>query len=117
MGTDFLIWKWHPKGAELGNSKKEMSIRYGSTLRVRPGQAAVFLYQSNGAYEVMIGPKDLPIRTDNFPILASIIGLGYAGGTPFPAEVFFINLERGMEVKFTVPYFRGHSCRARVYGI
>ena len=104
--TDFLIWKWHPKGAELGNSKKEMSIRYGSTLRVRPGQAAVFLYQSNGAYEVMIGPKDLPIRTDNFPILASIIGLGYAGGTPFPAEVFFINLERGMEVKFTVPYFR-----------
>lgn len=104
--TDFLIWKWRPKGAELGNSKKEMSIRYGSTLRVRPGQAAVFLYQSNGAYEVMIGPKDLPIRTDNFPILASIIGLGYAGGTPFPAEVFFINLERGMEVKFTVPYFR-----------
>ena len=104
--TDYLIRKWRPKGVELGASKKENSIRYGSVLRVHPGQAAVFLYQNDGAYDVIVGPKDIPIKTDNFPVLASIIGLAYAGGTPFLAEVYFINLERGMEVRFTVPYFR-----------
>jgi len=104
--TDYLIRKWRPKGVELGVSRKENSIRYGSSLRVHPGQAAVFLYQNDGAYDVIIGPKDISVKTDNFPVLASIIGLAYAGGTPFQAEVYFINLERGMEVHFTVPYFR-----------
>lgn len=38
---DYLIWKWRPDaGREVGGSKKENSIRYGSSLRVRPGQAA-----------------------------------------------------------------------------
>lgn len=104
--TDFLIWKWRPSGVELGASKKEHAVRYGSSLRVRPGQAAVFLYQSDGAFEVIQGPKDTIIKSENFPILSSIIGLAYAGGTPFQAEVYFVNLERGMEVRFTVPYFR-----------
>lgn len=37
---DFLIWKWRPDSSrEAGQSKKENSIRYGSSLRVRPGQA------------------------------------------------------------------------------
>ena len=104
--TDYLIRKWRPKGVELGASRKENAIRYGSSLRVHPGQAAVFLYQNDGAYEVITGPKDIAIKTDNFPVLASLIGLAYAGGTPFQAEIYFINLERGMEVRFTVPYFR-----------
>lgn len=104
--TNYLIRKWRPQGVELGASRKEHAIRYGSSLRVHPGQAAVFLYQNDGAYDVIIGPKDIAVKTDNFPVLASIIGLAYAGGTPFQAEVFFVNLERGMDVRFTVPFFR-----------
>ena len=104
---DFLIWKWRPDAEQaVGSSKKENSIRYGSSLRVRPGQAAVFLYQNKGEYDIITGPYDDVIRTDNMPVLASIVGLAYNGGTPFQAEVYFINLAKGMEIPFTVPYFR-----------
>ena len=40
------------------------------------------------------------------PILANIIGTAYAGGTPFQAEIYYFNLARGMEIPFTIPYFR-----------
>ena len=104
---DFLIWKWRPDATQAaGNSKKENSIRYGSSLRVRPGQAAVFLYQNKGDYDIIVGPYDDIIKTENLPVLSSIIGLAYKGDTPFQAEVYFINLARGMELPFTIPFFR-----------
>ena len=104
---DFLIWKWRPDANHVvGGSKKENSIRYGSSLRVRPGQAAVFLYQNKGEYDIITGPYDDIIKTDNMPVLASIIGLAYKGGTPFQAEVYYINLAKGMQIPFTIPYFR-----------
>ena len=104
---DFLIWKWRPDAnLAVGASKKENNIRYGSSLRVRPGQAAVFLYQNKGEYDIIMGPYDDIIKTDNMPVLASIVGLAYKGGTPFQAEVYFINLARGMQLPFTIPYFR-----------
>ena len=77
---DFLIWKWRPNAErEVSASKKENSIRYGSSLRVRPGQAAVFLYQNKGEYDVITGPFDDIVKTENLPVLASIIGLAYKG--------------------------------------
>lgn len=104
---DFLIWKWRPNAqAMAGSSKRENSIRYGSSLRVRPGQAAVFLYQNKGDYDIILGPYDDIIKSENFPVLASIVGLAYKGGTPFQAEVYYINLAKGMELPFTIPYFR-----------
>lgn len=104
---DFLIWKWRPDAAaEAGTSRKENSIRYGSSLRVKPGQAAVFLYQNKGEYDVIVGPFDDVVKTENMPVLASIVGLAYAGGTPFQAEVYYINLAKGMEIPFTIPFFR-----------
>ncbi len=104
---DYLIWKWRPDaGRRVGGSNKENSIRYGSSLRVRPGQAAVFLYQNKGEYDIITGPYDDIIRAENMPVLASIVGLAYRGGTPFQAEVYFINLARGMELPFTIPFFR-----------
>ena len=104
---DFLIWKWRPNAqAEAGGSRKENNIRYGSSLRVHPGQAAVFFYQNKGEYDIITGPYDDIVKTDNMPVLASIVGLAYKGGTPFQAEVYFINLARGMELPFTIPYFR-----------
>ena len=104
---DFLIWKWRPNAsAEAGASKKENNIRWGSSLRVRPGQAAVFFYQNKGSYDVITGPFDDVLKTDNLPVLAGLVGMAYKGGTPFQAEVYFINLARGMELPFVIPYFR-----------
>lgn len=67
--TDFLIWKWRPnKNEAVGESKKENAIRYGSSLRVKPGQAAVFLYQKKGEFDVVFGPFDDIIKSENLPV-------------------------------------------------
>ena len=103
----YLIWKWHPGAKALGESKRENSIRTSSVLRVKDGEVAVFVYkQKDGTMQDFIeGPFDKTIKTGNFPILESIIGLFYEGDTPFQAEVYFINLAKVVQVKFGVPYF------------
>ena len=104
---DFLIWKWRPAGQEANSTRKENAIRTGSSISVRPGQAAVFLYQQKeGEYDIIKGPYNDIIKTENLPILSSIIGAAYAGGTPFQAEVYYFNLAKNMEIPFTIPYFR-----------
>jgi membrane protease subunit (stomatin/prohibitin family) len=89
----YLIWKWRPKGAELGNSARENSIRFGSTLSVKDGEVAVFRYtQKDGTpQEYIEGPFDKKIEAANFPILSSIMGAAFGGSSPFVAEVYFIN--------------------------
>ena len=98
----FLIWKWRPAGAQLGNNNRENAIRWGSSLRVREGEVAVFVYSSqDGTFQDFIeGPSDTIVETENLPVIASVIGLAYQGGTPFPAEVYFINLARVIQVPF-----------------
>ena len=115
----YLIWKWHPAGSQQGNSRRENAIRWGSSLRVKDGEAAVFVYnQPDGTRQDFIeGPYDGIIKTDNFPVIASIIGLAYNGGTPFQAEVYFINLARIIQVKFGVPFFDVYDPRFADFGV
>jgi len=114
----YLIWKWRPAGSILGTNNRENAIRWGSSLRVKDGEVAVFVYQQeNGIIQDYIeGPYDEIIRTKNLPILASIIGLAYNGGTPFPAEIYFINLARIIQVKFGVPFFDVYDPRFLDFG-
>ena len=115
----YLIWKWHPSGSEQGNNSRENAIRWGSSLRVKDGEVAVFVYrQKDGTLQDFIeGPFDQTIKTDNFPVLASIIGLAYNGGTPFQAEVYFINLAHIVQVRFGVPYFDIYDPRFLDFGV
>jgi len=115
----YLIWKWHPTGSEAGNNTRENAIRWGSSLRVKDGEVAVFVYnQSNGVVEDFIeGPFDQIIETENLPILASVVGLAYAGGTPFQAEIYFINLARVIQVPFVVPFFDLYDPRFLDFGV
>lgn len=115
----YLIWKWHPAGAQPGNNNRENAIRWGSSLRVKDGEVAVFVYnQKNGTMQDYIeGPYDETIKTANFPVLASIVGLAYDGGTPFQAEVYFINLARIIQVKFGVPFFDVYDPRLPDFGV
>ena len=114
----YLIWKWHPAGAKQDN-RRENAIRYGSSLRVKDGSVAVFVYnQKNGTVQDYIeGPHDQIIRTANFPVLASIVGLAYEGGTPFQAEIYFINLAQIIQVKFGVPFFDVYDPRFLDFGV
>lgn len=115
----YLIWKWHPSGIQLGESTRENSIRWGSSLRVKDGEVAVFVYrQKNGTMQdFIVGPFDQTIKTANFPVLSSIIGLAYEGGTPFQAEIYFINLARIIQVKFGVPFFDVYDPRLADFGV
>lgn len=103
---EYLVWKWRPSG-EANSTKKENAIRYGSSLRVKDGEVAVFVYKQNGGelMDFIVGPHDQKIETANFPILTSIVGSLWGGDTPFQAEVYFMNLQGNNQVRFAVPYF------------
>ncbi len=103
----YLIWKWRPLGQTDNSTSRENAIRYGSSLRVKEGEVAVFVYkQDNGTLQDFIeGPYDGTIKTANFPVLSSIVGLAFGGESPFQAEVYFINLAGMIQIKFGVPYF------------
>ena len=103
---EYLVHKWRPSG-DANSTKKENSIRYGSSLRVKDGELAVFQYkQKDGTIQDFIeGPFDQTIKTANFPILTSIVGLAFGGSSPFQAEIYFINLSGNIQIRFGVPYF------------
>ena len=80
----------------------------GSSLRVRDGSVAVFVCRRKGedAIEEFIeGPFDEILKTSNLPIVASFVAGAYGGGTPFQAEVYFINLAKVIQTRFAVRYF------------
>ena len=117
--STYLIWKWHPKGSRQGENYRENAVRWGSSLRVKDGEVAVFVYKQNNGImqDFIVGPFDQTIKTTNFPVLASIIGLAYDGGTPFQAEVYFINLANIIQVKFGVPFFDVYDPRFLDFGV
>ncbi|MEF2879976.1 MAG: GYF domain-containing protein [Blautia sp.] len=45
------------------------------------------------------------------------MGLTYEGGTPFQAEIYFINLARIIQVKFGVPFFDVYDPRFADFGV
>ena len=115
----YMIWKWHPAGVQSGSGNRENAVRWGSSLRVKDGEVAIFLYrQKNGIMQDFIeGPFDQILKTENLPVLASVVGLAYEGGTPFQAEVYFINLAKIIQVKFGVPFFDVYDPRLADFGV
>ncbi|MCR5812683.1 MAG: SPFH domain-containing protein [Lachnospiraceae bacterium] len=103
----YIVWKWRPTGAELGESGRENSIRWGSSIRVKDGSAAVLVYSGNEgrAQEYIEGPADTIVDTKNFPVISSLFEKLYNGSSPFQAEVYFINLAETIQTRFAVPYF------------
>ena len=104
---NYLVWKWRPAGQPANTTNKENAIRYGSSLRVKDGEMAVFVYKQDGGplMDFIQGPYDGTIKTDNFPVLTSIVGLAFGGASPFQAEIYFFNLQGNNQIKFAVPYF------------
>ena len=105
--TEYLVWKWRPEGQEVDTTTRENAIRYASSLRVKDGEVAVFVYkQKDGTMQdYIVGPYSGSIKTANFPVLSSIVGLAFGGESPFQAEIYFLNLQANNQVKFVVPYF------------
>lgn len=103
---EYLVHKWTPSGS-ANSTRKENSIRYGSSLRVKAGELAVFVYQQKDGsmHDYILGPYDQTIKSANFPVLTNIVGLAFGGNSPFQAEIYFINLSGNVQIKFGIPYF------------
>ena len=116
---EYIVWKWRPRNQEANSTSRENSIRWGSTLRVKDGEVAVFVYQQkDGTMQDFIeGPFEQTITTANLPVLTNIIGLAYGGDSPFQAEVYFINLQQNNQVRFAVPYFDVFDPRLPDHGV
>ena len=113
---DYLIWKWRPSN----NVHRENAIRWGSSLRVKQGSVAVFVYKNKGQdviQEYIEGPFDKTLKTSNLPVIANLVALAYGGETPFQAEVYFINLAKVIQTKFAVRYFNVFDPRYPEFGI
>lgn len=56
----YLVWKWHPAGSALGETSRENAIRWGSPLRVKEGEVAVFVYKQpkGNMLDFIEGPFD-----------------------------------------------------------
>ena len=116
---EYLIWKWRPQGSRSDARGRENAIRWGSSLRVRDGSVAAFVYHSDdGVFQDFIeGPYDEIVSTNNLPVLASVIGFAYDDGTPFQAEIYFINLAQVVQVRFGVPFFDVYDPRFLDFGV
>ena len=113
---DYLIWKWRPEG----ESQRENAIRWGSSLSVRDGSVAVFVYRRRGeqaVQEFIEGPFQGTLKTSNLPVIANIVSSAYAGGTPWQAEVYFINLAKVVQSRFAVRYFDVFDPRFPDFGV
>ena len=113
---DYLIRKWRP----VNNVRRENAIRWGSSLRVREGSVAVFICRRKGQdaiQEFIEGPFDEALNTSNLPIIASFVAAAYGGGTPFQAEVYFINLAKVVQSRFAVRYFDVFDQRFPDFGV
>ena len=99
---EYLIWKWRPS-ADGSRTNKENAIRCGSSISVKDGQAAVFIH--SGVSDIIYGPYTGRLSTDNMPVTAGLIGAAFAGGTPFPAEVYFVDLSKVIQIHFGIGFF------------
>ena len=103
---EYLVWKWRPSG-QANSTKKENAIRYGSNLRVKEGELAVFVYKQSddSMQDFIVGPHDQTIKTANFPVLTNIVGAVFDGSSSFQAEIYFINLAGNVQIRVGIPYF------------
>ena len=115
----YLLWKWRPATAGNEATKKENAIRYGSSLRVKDGEVAVFVYKQKDetTQDFIEGPYDDTIKTANFPILTKIVGAAFGGASPFQAEIYFINLAGIIQTRFAVPFFDVSDPRFMDYAV
>lgn len=86
---DTMVWRFDGHDNEIKN---------GAQLIVRPGQAAVFVNQ--GQVADVFPPGRYELRTQNLPLLSTLMGWKYGFDSPFKAEVFFVATKQFTDQKW-----------------
>ena len=77
---DTLSWRFPDQDKEIKN---------GAQLLVRESQKAQFVYL--GQYVDTFGPGKHTLRTENIPVLSTLLGWKYNFESPFKCDVYFVN--------------------------
>ncbi|WP_459555618.1 SPFH domain-containing protein [Lacunimicrobium album] len=76
-------------------------IKNGAQLIVRPGQKAIFVHR--GQIADIFEEGHYTLKTDNLPILSTIMGWKYGFDSPFKAEVYFVSTRQITDLKWGTP--------------
>ncbi len=76
-------------------------IKNGAQLIVRPGQVAVFVHR--GQLADVFEPGHYTLKTDNLPILGTLMGWKHGFDSPFKAEVYFVSTRQITDLKWGTP--------------
>ena len=87
-----LVWRF---------PRYQNEIKNGAQLIVRPGQKAVFVHRGEIADVFDEGHYEL--KSDNLPILSTIMGWKYGFNSPFRSEVYFISTRQITDLKWGTP--------------
>jgi len=90
--TDTLVWRF---------PRYHNQIKHGAQLIVRPGQVAVFVHR--GELADVFGPGSYELRTDNLPILSTLMGWKHGFDSPFKSEIYFVNTTQVTDLKWGTP--------------
>ncbi|MFP6762008.1 MAG: SPFH domain-containing protein [Planctomycetaceae bacterium] len=76
-------------------------IKNGANLIVRPGQKAVFVHR--GELADVFEPGHYELKTDNLPLLSTLMGWKFGFDSPFKAEVYFVSTKQITDLKWGTP--------------
>lgn len=76
-------------------------IKSGANLIVRPGQQAVFVHR--GEIADVFGPGHYELKTDNLPLLSTLMGWKHGFDSPFKSEVYFVSTRQITDLKWGTP--------------
>jgi len=76
-------------------------IKNGAQLIVRPGQVAVFVHR--GQLADVFEPGAYELKTENLPILSTLMGFKHGFDSPFKSEVYFVNTTQVTDLKWGTP--------------
>ncbi len=89
---DTLVWRF---------PRYHNQIKNGAQLIVRPGQMAVLVHR--GQLTEVFEPGAYELKTDNLPILSTLMGWKHGFDSPFKAEVYFLNTTQVTNLKWGTP--------------
>ncbi len=87
-----LVWRF---------PRYQNEIKNGAQLIVRPGQKAVFVHRGEIADVFDEGHYEL--KSDNLPILGTLLGWKYGFNSPFRSEVYFCSTRQITDLKWGTP--------------
>ena len=76
-------------------------IKNGANLIVRPGQMACFVHR--GELADVFEPGHYELKTDNLPLLSTLLAWKHGFDSPFKAEVYFIRTTQITDLKWGTP--------------